>query len=271
MTNPSQPQPQDAPGPEPAGQVPPSPYPAAGQPIPQAGAPQTAVYDPNYAAGQPVPGQQPQHPYPGGAIPGAQYPHMGQPTPSTPGYPGAYGPGYRPQPSPPGAGLGRVAGGLLLLGTVISIASRFIWGRGWTSYGGDIWVEIPLVVISLTGLVAAILLLIGSRTATRPALGAAAAGMLFASTLSEAVVGPYWFGVVSAIFITTAIDMLIALAAMITAILAATKTGQNATPPSRFGQNAWGQPPAAQPGQWAQPLGHQVPGQPVAPQYHPPQ
>ncbi|MEV0251585.1 hypothetical protein AB0H76_33705 [Nocardia sp. NPDC050712] len=160
-----------------------------------------------------------------------------------------------------------MAGGLLLFGTILNIAERLIWGGGY--FRMDLWSDVPLAVISLVGLGAAVVLLIGLRAPAIPALGAGAAGMLFTSAFTQAVFVGRYLGMGYAQFVIVLLATIISLAALVLAILSAKGSGPQA-PAQAPAQ--WAGPPAAP--QWAPPQpapqwGHG--GQPAPPQYQQPQ
>ncbi|WP_194813491.1 hypothetical protein [Nocardia sp. XZ_19_385] len=213
-------------------------------------------------------GPAPQDAYPPQYSAQAPYQGVGQGGPrqvhGAPGYPAAYGqrPGYPPRPSRPGSALGRVAGGLLLVATILAIVERVVWGR-MDFFHEDFWYDAPLYLVCLAAIGSAIVLLIGVRAPAAAVACAAGSGMLFATGLTPILAYGRFFGMASVPLLVLVLSILANLAALVLAVISAAKTGRATTPtqpPARWGQ----QPMSPQQGQWGQ--------QPVSPQqYLPPQ
>ncbi|MEV6279566.1 hypothetical protein [Nocardia sp. NPDC051832] len=154
-----------------------------------------------------------------------------------------------------------MAGGLLLVATILAIVERVVWGR-MDFFHEDFWYDAPFYLVCLAAFGSAIMLLIGVRAPAAAVACSAASGMLFATGLTPILAYGRFFGIASAPLLVLVLSVLANLAALVLAVIAAAKAS-GATPPAQPPAQ-WGgqQPPSSQPGQqWGQ--------QPVSPQQGP--
>ncbi|MFD0365436.1 hypothetical protein ACFQZZ_28705 [Nocardia sp. GCM10030253] len=209
--------------------------------------------------------QQPQG-NPAMGIPNPYAPSPGYPppnpyAPAAPGYPprNSYspGPGFPPSNRPAGSGIDRVAGILLLITAIITGGWRLL-----ASFGFH-WNDVPLALMIVIAISAAIVMLTGAaaRIPALRALAAAGAGMLLATSSSELALRSElsflfedhgWLSIPATIA---------ALAATITAVLAANSTHPRAAQPPQF-PTQWQQPTSGPPQAQANPYPLQTPWPP---------